>query len=67
MQEEVKLTRRQRRQQKKLEDQGNVSSGMMRFNGIKPTTNVLYSALFILLAIVCVIPIVFVIIISFSS
>ena len=42
-------------------------SGMERFNAIKPGTNVAYSTLFILLAILCVIPVIFVIIISFSS
>ena len=64
---EENLTRKQRRLQKKQDNEANVSSGMIRFNGIKSSTNVLYSALFILLAVVCVIPIVFVIIISFSS
>ncbi len=43
------------------------ASGMLRFNAIKPGTNVLYSILFILLALMCVIPVIFVIIISFSS
>ncbi len=42
-------------------------SGMERFNAIRPGTNVAYSTLFILLAVLCVIPVVFVIIISFSS
>ena len=42
-------------------------SGMERFNAIKPGTNVAYSALFILLAFLCVVPVIFVIIISFSS
>ena len=42
-------------------------SGMERFNAIKPGTNVAYTTLFILLAVLCVIPVVFVIIISFSS
>ena len=42
-------------------------SGMERFNSIRQSTNVLYSLLFILLALICVIPVVFVIIISFSS
>ncbi len=45
----------------------NVSDGMLRFNRIKPASNVLYSALFILLALVCVLPVLFVIIISFTS
>lgn len=44
-----------------------VSDGMSRFNRIKPTTNFLYSLLFIVLALVCVLPVVFVIIISFTS
>ncbi|MBR1586049.1 MAG: carbohydrate ABC transporter permease [Clostridia bacterium] len=42
-------------------------SGMERFNAIKPGTNVGYSLLFILLALICIVPVVFVIIISFSS
>ena len=42
-------------------------SGMERFNSIKPLTNVTYSALFILLALMCLVPVIFVIIISFSS
>ena len=42
-------------------------SGMERFNAIRPGTNVAYSALFIFLALLCVIPVIFVIIISFSS
>ncbi len=40
---------------------------MIRFNSIKPGTNVLYSILFIFLALLCLVPVVFVIIISFSS
>ena len=42
-------------------------SGMERFNAIKPGTNVLYCFLFIFLAFLCIVPVVFVIIISFSS
>ena len=42
-------------------------SGMERFNSIRPVTNVSYSALFIFLAFLCLVPVVFVIIISFSS
>ncbi len=42
-------------------------SGMKRFNSIRSGTNIAYSALFILLALLCVIPVIFVIIISFSS
>ena len=42
-------------------------SGMERFNSIRRGTNITYSALFILLAFLCVIPVIFVIIISFSS
>ena len=42
-------------------------SGMERFNAIRPGTNVAYSALFIFLALLCMIPVVFVVIISFSS
>lgn len=42
-------------------------SGMERFNAIKPGTNAAYTALFILLAVICIVPVIFVIIISFSS
>ncbi len=42
-------------------------SGMERFNAIRQGTNAVYTALFILLAVLCVIPVIFVIIISFSS
>ena len=42
-------------------------SGMERFNALKPGTNAAFSLLFIVLAVLCVIPVVFVIIISFSS
>jgi len=42
-------------------------SGMKRFNSIRQSTNIVYSILFILLAFLCVVPVVFVIIISFSS
>ena len=45
----------------------NMSDGMMRFNRVSPGTNVLYSGLFILIALLCVLPVVFVIIISFTS
>ena len=45
----------------------NVSDGMLRFNRIAPATNVLYSALFIFIAAICVLPVIFVIIISFTS
>ncbi|MBQ9210779.1 MAG: carbohydrate ABC transporter permease [Clostridia bacterium] len=42
-------------------------SGMERFNALRPGTNIAYSAMFILLAFLCVIPVIFVVIISFSS
>lgn len=45
----------------------NVSDGMLRFNRISPVANFAYSALFILIAAICVLPVVFVIIISFTS
>lgn len=45
----------------------NVSDGMLRFNRVSPAANVLYSAIFILIAAVCVLPVIFVIIISFTS
>ena len=44
-----------------------VSSGMERFNALRPGINAIYSALFVLLALLCVIPVVFVTVISFSS
>ncbi|MBQ8095245.1 MAG: carbohydrate ABC transporter permease [Clostridia bacterium] len=52
---------------KNKQDAQLVSDGMKRFNAIRPSTNVLYSIIFILLALMCVIPVVFVIIISFSA
>ncbi len=42
-------------------------SGMVRFNALRSGTNAVYSALFVLLALICVVPVIFVIIISFSS
>ncbi|MBQ2833707.1 MAG: carbohydrate ABC transporter permease [Clostridia bacterium] len=45
----------------------NVSDGMIRFNRVSPVSNALYSALFILIAAVCVLPVLFVTIISFTS
>ena len=48
-------------------DHRETGSGMERFNSIRPLTNVTYSALFILLALLCLVPVIFVIIISFSS
>ena len=45
----------------------NVSDGMLRFNRVSPAANALFSALFILIAAVCVLPVIFVIIISFTS
>ena len=45
----------------------NVSDGMLRFNRVTPLSNGLYSLLFILIAAVCVLPVLFVIIISFTS
>jgi len=45
----------------------NVSDGMLRFNRVTPFSNALYSALFILIAAICVLPVLFVIIISFTS
>lgn len=45
----------------------NVSDGMLRFNRVTPLSNALYSAMFILIAAVCVLPVLFVIIISFTS
>ena len=52
---------------KKSSSARETGSGMDRFNSIRPGTNAVYSAMFIVLAILCVIPVIFVIIISFSS
>ncbi len=52
---------------KKSSSARETGSGMERFNSIRPGTNAIYSTLFIVLAILCVIPVIFVIIISFSS
>lgn len=43
------------------------SDGMKRFNRINPFANAGYSLLFIVLALICVLPVVFVIIISFTA
>ena len=48
-------------------DSSNISDGMLRFNRVTPLSNALYSALFIAIAAVCVLPVLFVIIISFTS
>ena len=45
----------------------NLSDGMLRFNCVRPAANVAYSLLFIALALVCVLPVVFVEIISITS
>jgi len=42
-------------------------SGLMRYNRIKPATNVLYSALFIILALICFLPALLVLMVSISS
>ncbi|MBR0218934.1 MAG: carbohydrate ABC transporter permease [Clostridia bacterium] len=52
---------------KKASHPRETGSGMLRFNAIRPGTNAAYTLLFILLAVLCVIPVIFVIIISFSS
>jgi len=43
------------------------SDGMMRFNRVSPVSNGIFSLIFIVLATLCVVPVVFVIIISLSS
>ena len=45
----------------------NVSDGMLRFNRVSPFANAMFSALFIFIAAICVLPVIFVIIISFTS
>ena len=44
-----------------------VSDGMVRFNSLRPPVNAAFSALFVLLALLSVIPVVFTAIVSFSS
>ena len=44
-----------------------LTDGLGRFNQIRPVTNVLFSALFILLALMTVLPVIFVLMISISS
>ena len=41
--------------------------GLEAFNRVSPTTNILFSLLFALLALLCILPVVFVTVISFSS
>lgn len=43
------------------------SGGLEAFNRVSPTTNILFSLLFALLALLCILPVVFVTVISFSS
>ncbi len=43
------------------------SDGLLRFNRVKPVTNLLVTILFVLLAFVTLVPVIFVVIISFSS
>ena len=45
----------------------NMSDGMLRFNRVTPLNNFLYSLLFIVIALICILPVIFVIIISFTS
>lgn len=42
-------------------------TGLMRYNRIKPATNVLYSAIFIILALICFLPALLVLMVSISS
>lgn len=51
-----------------LEEKKSVASdGMLRFNRVKWPTNTAFSLLFVLLALITILPVVFVVIISFSS
>ena len=43
------------------------ASAIAKFNRIKPTTNMIFSIVFLVLALICIIPVVFVAIISLSS
>ena len=43
------------------------ATGLMRYNRIKPATNVLYSAIFITLALICFLPALLVLMVSISS
>lgn len=44
-----------------------VSDGMVRFNSLRPPVNAAFSVLFVMLALMSVIPVVFTVIVSFSS
>lgn len=44
-----------------------VSDGIERFNRVKPTTNVFITLLFVILALICILPAIFVAILSISS
>lgn len=50
-----------------MKDAAKVRSGISRFNRIRPLSNAAYSLVFIILALVCILPVVFVIIISFTD
>ena len=45
----------------------NVSDGMLRFNRVSPFANAMFSLLFIVIAAICVLPVIFVIMISITS
>ena len=44
-----------------------IVDGLLKFNRVKPVTNIAISALFIFLAILCFMPALLVLIVSFSS
>lgn len=50
-----------------MSKQGRTWEGMEKFNRVHPLTNVIFSAIFILLGLLCVVPALFVVIISFTS
>lgn len=66
MENNVLETNLKKKKKKQTEESG-ISDGMQRFNSVKPGANVAYSALFITLALICLLPVIFVIIISFTS
>lgn len=51
----------------KLSKKNTETGGVERFNRIHPVTNVFFTAVFVFLAIICVIPALFVVIISFTA
>ena len=49
---------------RKMEEDPEVLS---KINRVKPVTNIIFSAIFVILALTCIIPAIFIVVISFSS